>query len=59
MAVSPPEAAAQEFPSRTLRLLVGFPAGGPCDIPARIVAGKMQKSLGQRVVVESKPARLA
>jgi tripartite-type tricarboxylate transporter receptor subunit TctC len=54
MAVSPPEAGAEEFPNRTVRLLVGFPAGGPSDIPARIIAEKMQKSLGQPVVVENK-----
>jgi tripartite-type tricarboxylate transporter receptor subunit TctC len=49
-----PEAAAQEFPSRTIRLLVGFPAGGPSDVPARLVAAEMQKALGQSVVVENK-----
>ncbi len=47
-------AGAQEFPSRTIRLLVGFPAGGPSDVPARIIAEKMQKALGRAVVVENK-----
>ncbi len=54
LAVSPPQAGAQEFPSRTIRLLVGFPAGGPSDVPARLIADKMQKALGQPVVVENK-----
>jgi tripartite-type tricarboxylate transporter receptor subunit TctC len=54
LAGAAPEASAQDFPSRTIRVLVGFPAGGPSDVPARIVAEKMQKALGQAVVVENK-----
>ena len=54
LAAAAPGASAQEFPSRTIRLLVGFPAGGPSDVPARIIAEKMQRSLGQPVVVENK-----
>ncbi len=49
-----PGALAQDYPSRSIRLLVGFPAGGPSDVPARIIAEKMQKALGQPVVVENK-----
>jgi tripartite-type tricarboxylate transporter receptor subunit TctC len=52
--VAPPAAWAQEFPSRAIRLLVGFPAGGPSDVPARLIAEQMQKALGQPVVVENK-----
>lgn len=47
-------ASAQEFPNRTIKILVGFPAGGPSDVPARIIADKMQKSIGQPVIVENK-----
>jgi len=47
-------AQAQEFPSKHIRLLVGFPAGGPSDIPARLIADKLRVSLGQPVVVENK-----
>jgi len=45
---------AQDFPNRTIRLLVGFPAGGPSDIPARLVAERLRETLGQPVVVENK-----
>jgi tripartite-type tricarboxylate transporter receptor subunit TctC len=47
-------AAAQSFPNRPIKILVGFPAGGPSDVPARIIADKLQRSLGQSVVVENK-----
>ena len=56
-ASSPPMAnAAETYPSRPIRLLIGFGAGGPTDIPARYVADKLTEVLGQRVVVENKPA---
>jgi tripartite-type tricarboxylate transporter receptor subunit TctC len=47
--------AQDKFPSRTIRILVGFPAGGPSDIPARIIAVKLKVALGQNVIVENKP----
>ena len=50
-----PVAQAQQYPSRTIRLVVGFPAGGPTDGPARIIADKLRVSLGQPVIVENKP----
>jgi tripartite-type tricarboxylate transporter receptor subunit TctC len=51
-----PSRAENTYPSRPIRLLVGFSAGGPTDIPARYIADKLGESLGQRVVVENKPA---
>lgn len=41
------------FPNRPIKILVGFPAGGPSDVPARLIAEKM-RVLGQPVVVENK-----
>jgi tripartite-type tricarboxylate transporter receptor subunit TctC len=47
-------AAAQEWPTRPIRLVVGFPAGGPTDIPARIVAERLRAQLPQPIVVENR-----
>ncbi len=47
-------AAAQTFPSRTLHLVSGVTPGSASDTTARIIAEKLQASLGQRVIVENK-----
>ncbi|HTP90937.1 MAG TPA: tripartite tricarboxylate transporter substrate binding protein [Xanthobacteraceae bacterium] len=48
-------APAQTYPSRPIRILVGFPAGGTPDILTRLVGQWLQDHLGQPVVVEDKP----
>ena len=48
-------AMAQAWPSRPISLIVPFPAGGTTDVLARAVGLELSKSLGQPVIVESKP----
>ena len=47
-------ASAQQFPTKTVRLVVGFSAGGPTDVIARILAQDMSSAFGQPVIVENK-----
>src|SRR6187399_630866 len=46
-------AAAQPYPSRPVSVVVPFPAGGPSDVVARIIAEHMGKVLGQTMVIEN------
>jgi len=53
--LAPQFAQAQDFPSRPIRIVVAFPAGGPTDFVGRVIADKMTASLGQRVYIDNKP----
>ena len=53
VAVAPAEA--QPYPSKPIRLVVGYSAGGGNDLIARIVAARLQEKLGQPIVIDNKP----
>jgi tripartite-type tricarboxylate transporter receptor subunit TctC len=49
------QALAQNYPSRQIRLIVPFAAGGPADLLGRVLADEMSKDLGQQVFVDNRP----
>jgi len=46
-------ASAQDWPARTITMVVPFPAGGPIDVVARIMAPPMSERLGQQIIIEN------
>jgi tripartite-type tricarboxylate transporter receptor subunit TctC len=50
-----PEAKAQAYPSREVRILVGFPSGGPLDLAARVIAPWLSERFSQQFRVENRP----
>jgi tripartite-type tricarboxylate transporter receptor subunit TctC len=55
LALATSAAAAQDWPSKTVRIIVPFGAGSTPDVVARLLADRMQQKLGQSFVVENKP----
>jgi tripartite-type tricarboxylate transporter receptor subunit TctC len=55
LASLPSAARSQIYPTRPVRLLVGFPPGGGSDVGARIIANRLSELWGQQVIVENKP----
>jgi tripartite-type tricarboxylate transporter receptor subunit TctC len=49
------QAAAQQYPTRPIRILVGFGPGSSADVVARVVGKQIEENLGQPVVVENRP----
>jgi tripartite-type tricarboxylate transporter receptor subunit TctC len=47
--------AAEDYPNRVIRLIVGYATGGNVDVPARLFAPELQRILGQPVIIENRP----
>ena len=54
VALAAPAAAQERYPTRPVRIIVPFPAGGPIDVMARLVGQKLSPTLGQ-VIIENRP----
>src|SRR3954469_779111 len=50
-----PPASAQTYPSKPIRMVVGYPAGGPTDVIGRTVAQKLSAAFSQQVIVDNRP----
>jgi len=47
--------AAQDYPTRNIKMVIAFPPGGPTDFVGRLLADKLKDLLGQSVIIENKP----
>src|SRR5437763_16372214 len=56
LALGMPDASAQNYPAKTIRLIVPFPPGGLNDTAARLIQPHLEKALGQTVIVDNRPA---
>jgi tripartite-type tricarboxylate transporter receptor subunit TctC len=54
-ALTPLVGVAQDYPNRSIKVVVGFPPGGGTDAAARVISAEMAKGLGQPIVIENKP----
>jgi tripartite-type tricarboxylate transporter receptor subunit TctC len=54
-AQSPAPDAAKDYPNRAIHIVVPFPAGGPADVAARLLAQRMNEDWGQPVIVDNRP----
>src|SRR5258707_10040032 len=53
--LAPPSTRAESYPSRPIKFVVPWPAGGVADTIARVVADKLSERLGQKLIVENRP----
>jgi tripartite-type tricarboxylate transporter receptor subunit TctC len=53
--IASPDALAQMYPTRPIRMLIGFPAGSSSDIVGRVVATKLSEGFGRAVVFDNRP----
>src|ERR1044072_4616956 len=50
-----PVAARAEYPERTIRMIVPYPAGGSTDVAARIISDNIAKQLGATIIIDNRP----
>ena len=48
-------AAAQPYPSKSVRVIAGFPPGSGADITARVIGARLADALGQQIIVDNRP----